>query len=120
MTQAAAMTPTTRDQVIDHPLRQIEAAWVAEEFAAIIAANWPTEPLGPPSASGPTHPGPPRPRFLARLQPRSRLTDPRARLRVCARQRAPPPRESSQVATPLSHATPDPDRAGWSGEARKT
>ena len=70
MTQAAATAPTTRDQIIDHTLRQIEAAWVTEQFDAIIEANWPTEPPAPPPAAGPTPPEPPRPGSPAPLQPR--------------------------------------------------
>lgn len=92
MTPAALTAPDTIDQVIDHSLRQIEAAWVTEEFAAIIAANWPTEPPEPPPAAGPTHPEPPHPKPPAPLQPRGQLTDPQARPSVRARQRAPPGR----------------------------
>ena len=69
MTQAAATAPTTTDQIVDHLLRQIEAAWVTEQFDAIIEANWPTEPPAPPPAAGPTHPEPPRPGSPAPLQP---------------------------------------------------
>ena len=90
MTPAAPTAPATTDQNADHLLREIEAAWVAEEFDAIIAANWPTEPPEPPPVAGPTHPEPARPRCLARLPPGVRITDPRARPAVGARQRAPP------------------------------
>ena len=112
MTPAVAIARATTAQGIDHLLRQVEAAWVAEEFAAIVAANWPTEPPEPPPAAGPTHPEPPRPRCLARLQPRGRLTDPQVRPMVGARQRAPPPGRSRQPAIPSSHATPT-----WTGRA---
>ena len=90
MTQAAETAPTTTDQIIDHTLRQIEAAWVTEQFDAIIEANWPTEPPEPPPAAGPTHPEPPRPGSPAPLLRRGRLTDTQDQPRVCARQRAPP------------------------------
>ena len=53
MTPAAPTAPATTDQNADHLLREIEAAWVAEEFDAIIAANWPTEPPEPPRSQGP-------------------------------------------------------------------
>ena len=112
MTQAAATAPTTHDQIIDHTLRQIEAAWVTEQFDAIIEANWPTEPPAPPPAAGPTPPEPPRPGSPAPLQPRGRLTDPQDPPRVCPRQRAPPRGESSQVAPRTSHATPRPGPGG--------
>ena len=91
MTPAVAIAPATTDQIIDHLLHQIEAAWVAEEFAAIIAANWPTEPPEPPPAACPTHPEPPLPTSSAPPYPRSRLTVPQTRPRMRARQRAPPP-----------------------------
>ena len=90
MTQAAETAPATTDQIVDHLLRQIEAAWVIEEFDAIIEANWPTEPPEPPPAAGPAHAEPPRPRSPAPLRPRGWLTDPRAHPRVWGRQRAPP------------------------------
>ena len=120
MTPAAATAPDTTDQIIDHLLRQIEAAWVTEEFDAIIAANWPTEPPEPPPAAGPTHPEPPRPR--SRLRSSRGVGSPIRRPvpRCGARQRAPPRAASRQIATPSSHTTPTLDRASWSGEARKT
>lgn len=90
MTPAAPTAPDTIDQIIDHTLRRIEAAWVSEEFDAIIAAGWPTEPPEPPPAAGPTQPEPARPRRLGRLPPWGRVSDPRARPAVGARQRAPP------------------------------
>jgi len=90
MTPAVPTAPDTIDQIVDHALRHIEAAWVSEEFDAIIAANWPTEPPEPPPAAGPTHPEPARPRWLGRLPPWGRVTDPQTRRAVGARQRAPP------------------------------
>jgi len=76
--------------ITDDMLRQIDAARVSEEFDAIIAANWPTEPPEPPPAAGASHPEPPHPRSLAHPQPQGRLTDPGARAAEGARQRAPP------------------------------
>jgi hypothetical protein len=89
MTPAAPTAPTPIDHV-DHLLRQIETAWVSEEFDAIIAANWPTEPPEPPPSTGPTHPEPPRPKPPAPPRPGGQLIQPQAGLRVWARQRAPP------------------------------
>jgi hypothetical protein len=90
MTPTAPTAPATTEQNIDHLLHQIETAWVTEEFDAIIAANWPAQPREPPPAAEPTHPEPPFPPSSAPPQPRSRLTDPHARPRARARQRAPP------------------------------
>ena len=91
MTAAVPTAPDNTDQiVVDHLIRQMEAAWVTEEFDAIVAANWPTEPPEPPPVAGPTHPEPPHPPLPASPQPGGRVTDPHARPRVWARQRAPP------------------------------
>ena len=113
MTPAALTAPDTTDQIIDHTLRQIEAAWVTEEFDAIIAANWPTEPPEPPPAAGPTHPEPPRPTVSGSAPaagPAHRSAGPSqgARPATCAT-----PGRAEQIATPSSHPRPDLDgRAG--------
>ena len=73
MTQAAETAPATTDQIVDRLLRQIEAAWVTEEFDAIIEANWPTGPPQPPPTAGPAHAEPPRPGSPAPVPPRGEL-----------------------------------------------
>ena len=90
MTQVAETAPATTDQLVDHTLRQIEAAWVIEEFDAIIAANWPAGPPEPPPAAGPGNAEPPHPRCPAPLRPRGWPSDPQVHPRLWGRQRAPP------------------------------
>ena len=44
MIQAAETELISNDLAVDDLLRQIDTAWVDDEFSAIIAANWPAEP----------------------------------------------------------------------------
>jgi hypothetical protein len=89
MTQTARRAPTT-DHRIDDLLRQVEEAWVDEEFSAIVAANWPEEPPEPPPAAGPAGAEPPLPTSPALLRPHGRLTETRVGPSIRRRQRSPP------------------------------
>jgi hypothetical protein len=89
MTQTARRAPTT-DHRIDDLLRQVEEAWVDEEFSAIVAANWPEEPPEPPPAAGPAGAEPPLPTSPALLRPQGRLTETRVGQSIRRRQRSPP------------------------------
>ena len=53
MIQAAETDLLTSDLAVDDLLDQIDTAWVDDEFSAIIAANWPTEPPSRPRPQGP-------------------------------------------------------------------
>ena len=82
MTQAGETAPATTDQIVDRLLRQIEAAWVTEQFDAIIEAGWPTGPPAPPPTAGPAHAEPPRPGSPAPVPPRGELHETRDHPRV--------------------------------------
>jgi len=123
VTQAAATAPAITetapaitDPIVDSVLRQIEAAWILDEFYALIAANWPAGPPKPPPAAGPGSAEPHHSTSPALLRPQGRLPDPQIDPTVCGRQRAPP-----HLAMRCNGALDaDPDRVSWSGEARKT
>jgi hypothetical protein len=90
MIQAAETELLTHDLAVDDLLRQIDTAWVDDEFSAIIAANWPAEPPEPPPAAGPANAEPRLPRSSGALGPRGRLTNTTVSPSVAWRQRSPP------------------------------
>lgn len=127
MTQAAQRAPAADHRIIDDLLRQVEEAWVDEEFSAIVAANWPEEPPEPPPAAGPAGAEPPLPTPSALWMPRGRLTETWVGPSIRRRQRSPPvvsatdaehrPQERHDA---LTHVDPARDRANRDGEAQKT
>lgn len=90
MIQAAETELISNDLAVDDLLRQIDTAWVDDEFSAIIAANWPAEPPEPPPAAGPTNAEPRLPRSSGALGRRGRLADTTVTPSVAWRQRSPP------------------------------
>jgi hypothetical protein len=90
MIQAAETALLTNDLAVDDLLRQIDTAWMDDEFSAIIAANWPAEPPEPPPAAGPSNAEPRVPRSSGALGPRGRFTNTAVSPSVAWRQRSPP------------------------------
>jgi hypothetical protein len=88
--QAAETVLLINDLAVDDLLRQIDTAWVDDEFSAIIAASWPTEPPEPPPAAGPANAEPRLPRSSVALGPPGRLSNTKISPSVAWRQRSPP------------------------------